>query len=449
MTSLRNKLVLKDFLTAAHKFSIFFIPVTVWMLGVVSCSKDSTFTLGENFIEPKSKMIMVDTFDVSQSTVIVDSIISSGTGLALCGKAHDDNTGDVTCSSFFQITLSDVTIGDNEVYDSTVFLLMYSGYWSGDTTKPQSIYIHRLTENISSGDNSYLYNVSSFSYNSDPIGEVHFTPYPTLEDTLWVRMDDSIGANLIEMIRDKAQEVSNSTSFINYFKGLVITPGSENTAVLGFRVSETTMWMRMYTHIRNDHANVKYHDLPMANTSLQFNKIVSNRSSSLLSSLIQQREAVPSNLTNNETFLQGGVGIVTKFNFPSLNELLLLHPVLLRADLIVKPASMKQNEFFSPDSLVLYATDKHNSVITLYNSEGSTIYGALNEDVLYDDNTTYSFDITDFIIDQLRTSYFDPNTGLLIALPSRYQLKSVNKLIFKVDKDYPKLRLYYAYYLNN
>ncbi|NJO04053.1 MAG: hypothetical protein HC880_22390 [Bacteroidia bacterium] len=81
-----------------------------------------------------------------------------------------------------------------------------------------------------------------------------------------------------------------------------------------------------------------YYDLPIYNNTLQFNQITLNRQGTSLQALAFD-EVLPSELSNQETYLMGGVGLAIKITFPTLDKLTELGPkvVFSHAELRLEP----------------------------------------------------------------------------------------------------------------
>ncbi len=67
-------------------------------------------------------------------------------------------------------------------------------------------------------------------------------------------------------------------------------------------------------------------------------------------------------------------------------------------------------------------------------------------DELYDETTSYTFDITNFINDELADARFDYEHGLLIALSQDELRSSLDRLVIEGKNPPVKLRIYYLTY---
>ena len=144
---------------------------------LTSCDSDvdaGEFVVGSDNLSVTNKVILIDTATVEVSTINFDSLVTSGQSRILLGNYDDPIFGKVNSDSYFQLsssgynlqTTSTDTEGANYVFDSIRMFLVPDKYYYGDTTKVQSISIHRLLQKIKSDseDDTNFYNNSKFNY---------------------------------------------------------------------------------------------------------------------------------------------------------------------------------------------------------------------------------------------------------------------------------------------
>ena len=87
-----------------------------------SCTNQSdleSFSIGGNFITSQSSVTVVDTFSVKMSTVIFDSIPTSGSKNLLTGQYNDEYLGLSGATGYFQIDLpTSTTVENATIFDS-------------------------------------------------------------------------------------------------------------------------------------------------------------------------------------------------------------------------------------------------------------------------------------------------------------------------------------------
>jgi len=410
-----------------------------------ACDENPTkFTLGEKYIESQTDLTLIDTFSVRLSTVILDTVITSGTGSMLIGSYHDDIFGKITSHSYFQIGIPDsFDVKDDDIYDSLKLVICYNHYSFGDTTQSQKISVHQLTENIEFDTDDIITSKTSFNYNPHPIGSIIYTPKPNSEmDTLFIKISDDIGLDLFTKLRDNSEILTNNESFLNYFHGLVlVADDSYYGAMIGFNASENDVRLILYSSRGTLAAEQINYEFKLEDLTKQFNNITHDFASTQLNTLVEQRNELSSTKSAGFLFLQGGIGLVMRVDFPSLQEILLRERgKIMEAQLSIAPLQSSYNNFDLPSELIIYESDKLNRV----QSEVAT--STLTIDELYHEETTYFFDITDYLKDELADSYVDPEKGLLITLPSDDLKTTFNRLIIDTENQNTKLKIYYLSY---
>lgn len=449
----------------------FLLPVII-IIFLTACQKPS-IDFGASFVNNNSNsnntsVIQIDTFTAHLSTVLVDSFPTAGTGSMLLGYYQDNLFGSVTSSAFLQIGTPSGTSGINyqSVYDSLVLNMRINKSFFGDTTLQQRYYVSQLDEIIqfpSSTQYTY-YNNSSFPYNPSPLGFTDVTIYPTrgltsqaLSDTVKIDLPDTLGQHLFEMIQNVSDTIRNINSFIAYFRGLTIYPDNaqgHSGSMYGFK---DTVTMRMFYHQPGIYTTYNHIDFTLNNKSNQFNRITADRSGTPLAALTTAQAnrpnplihaEVPSSQMKNATYVQSATGIQGKITFPSLSTVLALPGYLgiLRAQLIFKPiVGTFSPELALPPQLILSQTDANNQLGSPIFSSGGVEYGNLYIDYSGAGITTYSYDITTYIKQQLTIGGNNTN-GLMISLPSPANYTSFDRAVFgdATNKNYNiTLNLYY------
>ena len=102
--------------------------IFIFSLFFNACQKNpAEFTLGEEFIESQTELALIDTFSVSLSTVILDTVVTSGTGNLLIGNYRDEVFGKITSHGYFQIGIpSAMSVENDDVYDSLKLIIKYN-----------------------------------------------------------------------------------------------------------------------------------------------------------------------------------------------------------------------------------------------------------------------------------------------------------------------------------
>ncbi len=420
---------------------------------LLSCNKsDNLFSIGNDFVESETNIEIIDTFGVEMSTVLMDSVVTSGTEAMLIGCYVDTLFGRVTCNSLFQIGLPEsVSLDENDYYDSISLFIYYSGYYYGDTNQALSINVHQLSEDIELFDDGNLYNNSDFSYMPNILGSTQFLPSPAGDDSVVViKISDEIGLELFNMFVENSTNISSEEIFLDYFKGIVLLTGeSTNQIITGFKAGEGEVKLRLYTHRYEQTIVESYHDFPLINTGNQFNQIQYDFKGSLFEyQLNNNLNEIPSDSSGNRSFVQGFKKIMTMIQFPTLPEIMLNeYGKILKAELIFRPIKTSYSAFQLPRYVILYESDHLNRPVDfIYDAEGNVQVASLVIDDMYNEETSYTFDITDFIKSEMADGYFDTEHALLISIYNETYQLNLDRIIVEGKDPAPKLKLYYLNY---
>jgi len=416
-----------------------------------SCTKISEFKIGENFVESQTNLKIIDTFKVDLATILLDSLKTSGTGVAFVGRYKDDEFGAINCASYFDVEFPTFTdIEDAAIFDSSAFILRYSGKSYGDTTSLMSISIHQLTERITLKDDGYLYNNSTFEFSAEALGTKLFYPEPNdpLDTLVYIPVNE-FGEKLFELVKSKDVITTTSDLFLDYMKGFVVTSGAGGkNAVIGFHADTSRVVLRIYYHLEKEIPVDKEISITMGASANQFNSIQHDFTGTYLNKLNADTNEILSTETGNKVFMQTLTGLMPKIQFPTLQDIFFESRwKILKAELIIEPVKTSYDFFALPEQLCLYETDKHNKLNNVLTDKSeNTILASFTHDELYKEETRYTFDITSFITNELSNKYFDYEHGLLIGLQKTKLISTLERMVIEGKNPPVKLRLYYLSY---
>ena len=429
--------------------------IIILLLVLLGCNDENmTFEIGGKYVNVKTNLRYVDTLTVHSYTVRIDSIRTSALtqGSILAGRYSDPEFGDVTSAGYFRIGLPVTrTIRNDAIYDSISLILVHNNYSIGDTLASCTLNLHRLQQTMKVRSDGYFYNTTHFNYDSLTMGSVTYTPRPNTYDTLSISMDSTFGNELFNLLMDEDEKILFLDNFLNYFKGLVLTGDGANNVVVGFKTSESLPVMRLYYHYFDFQNIYKYVDFPINFYNFfQFNQFV--LSDPVVDFPTNQKEKVPVQLTDNTSYLQGGTGVVTRFEIPYLRNLLELHENLqvLGAELVLEPVRNTYNNFILPKGLSLYTSDKLNRFgPPIVNPRtGDIEIGKLVIDEVFQEETSYTFDVTNFI--QLKImDASDDIPALLLTIKTQELYKTLDRVVLGSQlhpESNVKLKIYYMHY---
>lgn len=379
----------------------------VIVLCITACTR-STIEFGTVPENNYTHLSYTDTVEVKMSTVLTDSFATGGATSFLVGRYSDPYLGSVATSSFFQVdkpaTLPEIPV--TSAFDSLTLIIHPSEYYYGDTSREQTIIVSELAQAIVTGYNDQLYNTSHVAIKPVALGTKTLRIRPAADDSISIRLADSKGQELFTKLQQAHTDISSTESFLNYFKGLSLAVGPQDTAaVIGLLGGAGSVVIRLHYHTNTPYEEPHTVDFPSLPNELAFNQVLAARPGTGLisggsTSGLTEMSSVQ---TGNNAFAQPGTGLNLKITFPSLKSILFTNNYirLIRADLIVRPAwlSYDRGPYRLPDPLYLATTDGSNIAgSSLADSTGAAaLFASPSIDGIYGENTHYRFNITSYV----------------------------------------------------
>jgi len=429
------------------------------LLAFFSCNQDNqSFDIGGKYVNVQTDLRYIDTLTVNSFTVKLDSLRTSGLedgqGAVVVGRYHDPEIGDISASSYFKLQLPDTrTVPSTSVFDSLLLIMVDNNYRIGDTLQPFTIHVHRVEQTIRVRIDNYLYNTSYFNYSTDPIGSRTFKPRPNTpsRDTISVRLSDDLGQELLQLFLDKDDRILQLDNWLNYFKGLSIQSDISDEAMVGFKTTPAAPVMRLYYHYIDFTSVSQYRDFGIFAYAInQFNHF--EITNPLIDLPKTQKEKLSVKYTDKQSYIQAGTGIVTRLEIPYLKSLLALHQnmQILKAELILEPVRNTYNTILLPERISLFQSDKYNRFGSpvLNMNTGNALVGNLVIDNEYQEGTSYTFDITNFIQSKI-VEETDDIPSLLVTITPNDVYKTADRLILgsQINSESKvKLKIYYMNY---
>lgn len=429
---------------------IIVVPIVTFILfvSILSCETDNSgFPVGEDWINLDTKVYFIDTLSIEVSTFKFDSLTTSNTSRLLIGSYNDPVFGITKSKSYAQLSNSIYSLDDEAVFDSIALILNYDSYFYNDTIPSQKINVYQVTDDIEPDDDTdNFYNTTNFIYNSAPIASKSFIAKPIKDDSLHVTINNTFGKDIFDKIQQN--KINNSGEFLNEFKGLLIEPDDNNTAVLGF--SNTSFIRIYYSNDDELEDDDKTLDLPF-NSSYSFHNISSNTQGTQFESLSDQEIQLSSTHTDNTSYMQAGTGIATRINIPNIESIYDIEGSGIIIDANLK-LSIKQNSstknLHTNDSLNVYIVNKKAEILTvLTDVQGTTVLGLIeNEDSEFN-IIDYSIPVKYFL--NLKLTSIDADNLFLAIYPKDFN-SSVNRYILNGEEASEniksKLELTYSIY---
>ena len=240
------------------KRSLFLLWICLATAGCLfqSCYDESN-KYGNGLVSSAFRNISTDTSTVTVAAMLIDSLETSGKELVLLGEYTHPVWGKMSASGYVSYNRPsyNTDIDERVVLDSLMLTFRYGGYYIGDTLKALRFNVHRLTQKLRLGDNGYLYNTSSFTYEAEPLASHSFIPRPNSGEEVEVRLPDEMGQDFLTRFHSRDVQV-NSDYFEDYFKGLVVIPeGADNQSLLSFQVADSSAVLVLHYHIIDEKEN--------------------------------------------------------------------------------------------------------------------------------------------------------------------------------------------------
>jgi hypothetical protein len=345
----------------------------------------------------------------------------------MVGSYNDGILGKITASSYFKLSLPSATgLSENAKLDSVCLILKPTGYCYGDSTKPVTVEVHQLTDDLENDEVSAWYNTTKINYSAEVLGSKTSVLKPNSGKLLMVKLSETFGKNLFDVIYKDGEELESQDNFSKYLKGFALTPGGTEGSVMQFSTADSIQIMRMYYHIGQEDYTI---DFNVYQKSVQYNKISADYSNSILKELKNHEDLLPSTVTGNITYCQAGTGVMTRLEFPSLKSIFQTYSAykILKADLVIKPVKGTYNLIPLPEDINLYYTNSLNDFgSVLADAEGNSVNPTLIIDKMYN-KTSYTFDLTNFITYSLNNPK-DEAPSLLLSINSNYLGYSLERL---------------------
>ncbi len=434
------------------------------LMALLSCSEENaSFEIGSGNVNVRTRMSLIDTITVKSYTVMLDSVpVSQLSNPAITiGRYVDDQIGTVTANSFFRVSRAEsfagkYSINPNAVFDSLRLFIIYNKDYAGDTTQPFTINVHRLTAPLKPNTDGYFYNHHDVPCAPELFGSATFLPSPNSNDTIWIKLDTIFGNELFNLMKSNDQKIGDNDYFQEYFRGLKLAYDNTNEAVIGFSFpldlgSTAYPAMRLYYHYTGATMINKIFDFKVETTNSKYFQSHYNQftlEDPTFNFPAQQRDKLPASQTNNSTFILSGIGIVTRFEVPYLKNLLGYKSDIriLDASIQIEPVRNTYSDIPLPGSLSLYTTDNLNHWGSeLSDKSGRKQTGNLKIDWINQEETFYTFDVTNYMISKL-AEQTDVIPAMILTVPVEDLYKTTHRAILGSQtnpRNKVKLKLYY------
>lgn len=395
-----------------------------------------------------------DTTTISAYSVLEDTINTTKLSANVLGSLHDPVFGNSSADIYAQFDLSgtSTTFGTDATLDSAVLTLQISSYY-GDTTSKVDIRAYQLSEDLNSSTryyqtstashNSNALNYSLSGYSINPTSSIVIDT-GTYSPHLRIRLSQEFGQYLL----DNQSQMSSSTVFKNFFKGLCISAvahtGNTGYMLISSMTSSLT-GITLYYHTARK-ASAKY-TFPCKSSCARFTHFEHDYNASTNSDFNQEILMGQTNIGASKLFVQATGGVKTKIKFPYLKDAFKSvnnRVVINRAELVITNVEPDEVYLIQPTTLALQGIKESTGQIAYIPDDeyytSSDYYGGT-----YNSTTKeFRFRITEYVQQQILQTSPLSNTLYLVVKGSSVR---ANRLVFGGTglQDNNRLRLELSY----
>ncbi|MBO2009326.1 DUF4270 family protein [Hymenobacter negativus] len=298
------------------------LKVSLLVAAVTACDPAGNITIDVPQVSPSGSGYYVDTLTVRLATVWHDSVATSASDDLLVGRYHDPRLGTITARSYFRVGLAAAYApGSTEVFDSLVLELKPDAYRYGDTTRQQTVEVHRLRDQFEDAKTYYAFNQLSYDATVLNQGTSARPIYarPSLR-TLRLRLADALGRELLS--GGQAGRLTTEAEVNYLLAGLVLTPGAnDDAALLRTQVSAEGGALHLYTHDPAAPLSAIAQEFTLAAGTKHFYQVTADRTGTLLTPLTTPLQSLDVAQTAQEAYIDGVLGLQTKVEIPYLTDL--------------------------------------------------------------------------------------------------------------------------------
>jgi len=386
--------------------------------------------------------ITTDTFYLSTSAVLEDSMITDNAANVVLGSYNDPKFGLFNASFYTQVRLAGINpnFGDAStiIIDSFILGLEYAGYYG--SLSAQTFEVFELTEALNNDSTYYQFTTKSYANTSlIPAGNEVITPDPlnytiigndSVQAQLRLPLDTNLARQFITEATSGSTTFSSNANFQNYFKGLYVrtnngAQGSGQGGVYYFNLNDPGTKLTIYYH---QGGTAKTYDFLMNSTCADFSHVAVNRTGTAVEQVINN----PS--LGLQEFYAQAFGVRARIVIPGLNQFT-SNQLIHRAEIHL-PVQFQFGSKYKPGANVTFATKK-TAVSNGYINTG--VLGAYSES-----KKEFSADVKQYV--QAVINHDIENTGLIVS--PRYFINSAERIIFNgpntINKMRPKIIITYT-----
>lgn len=412
-------------------------------------------TVGDELIR-RDSYIETRTYRIPTSTVKLDSFptstgyTSSTLKALLIGRTKDPITGETVATPYFELVPSGGTRVDNAyVYDSITFNAVFNKTVWGDTTDLQHFYVYRLSEIADlDPETDLMYNNDTVPCFDEPIGTYATWAMQERLGRFQIRLNDSLGVDLFNKLRDGDFQVQKDIDFIRYFSGVALVSDPSNTCILGINPSPDSLGIKLHFHSAT--SDLTYSFNKSSNYSqYTFMNLTNYADGTPYEALKDQSDnldfadAKRDDAVFGQTVTQGISGYMIKLRLP-IAPAGDKYKTIVKAEIELHPQQYINMYYPLPTVVNMYKSDGRNNPLTaVTNAAGAAVTGRLVMKPNRPGEETYVLNITDYYNTLCQQTDADRKNDIIISMPLSEMHSNFARLT--VDEN-PTLKVYYAQY---
>ena len=385
---------------------LLFIVLAIW---VAACQQSTL--IGEDLIDEDNTQVQeIDTLRVETSSLLLDSIYTTNASRLLAGAFADPYLGNVSAQCFFNLDSVDVFSiedDDNLLFDSLSLSLQHD-YEYPAPDHVQNLAVYTLKQKLD--DEVFYFNHSAGPETLQKVGLVTFNTRTTRNKRFNIRLSNDLGRALFEVAKKQ-----DELDIDNVIQGMSIRQEGElaGQSVMGFPTDSIYLQVHYHDRKTDEKGSVSLKLKP----ALRYNRLLGDRGQTALRNLTQRGTAIASRQTNAESYIQAGVGICTKLDFPTLRSIRQNRKISVNlAYLDIQPikSSYQGSDLAPLENLYVYSPTHKNTLKQTFWS-GSEINPVNIQRTVntLTGNSTYRIYLTDYISNILNQDA-DEYDGILL-----------------------------------
>ncbi|RYF12118.1 MAG: DUF4270 family protein [Deltaproteobacteria bacterium] len=418
-----------------------------------ACSKGPTeIGVGLPDVNANTGAYLVDTLTVKTSTVLRDSVVTSGSSYLLVGRATDPLFGKLTAKSFFRVGGSFTPVPDY-VADSAALLLSADTYRYGDTTQVQTLFnVYRMDTPLPLNQplfsSSKLTPLAGYYNPANPdkllnAGSPRRARVRPTAFTLRIPLKYSFAQEL--MTAGKAGLLNTSDQLQAYLAGIALSSAdNDDAALVRLSATGTDRGLLLYYHSPSDPSTPLSTVFSIETGGAHcFQVSATDRNGTPTQPLagLPSLGGVDASATGFNTYIEGALGYQTRLEIPYLNDLKRLgqNIIITSAQITAEVPTNTLSQYIpTPPSLVIRTSNVRNQPIATYLS--SVDYKTSLSPVTALEQGSYTWAVTTYVQAALAGSV--TNNGFLLStttpeLPTRLVLGSARNQLNQL-----RLRVY-------